>query len=373
MAKADVFFTDMRTSMRKNILQKLDDLVDAAGLENIVRRGDFTAVKVHFGEEGNTSFIRPIFVRRIVEAIKELGGLPFLTDTNTLYVGERGNAVSHLGTAIRHGFAYAVVDAPVIIADGLRGSSAIAKTINGTHYQSVQIAEAIANADSIVALSHFKGHELSGFGGAIKNLGMGCATRAGKLSMHSNISPKVKVKFCTGCADCVKACAHGAITITEKKARIDPEKCAGCGECISACPQKTILIQWTEGPQMMQEKMSEYAYGALTGKEEKSFFVNFLTQISPSCDCMSNDTPVVPDIGILASTDPVAIDQASVDLVNNAQGLTSCALKEGHAPGEDKFMGVHPKADWRIQLAHAQKTGLGNRSYELTELTLEKR
>jgi uncharacterized Fe-S center protein len=359
----------MRTTPRKNLLQKIDDLLSRAGLAERIRPGDLTAVKIHFGEEGNTSFIRPIFARRVVEAIKALGAKPFLTDTNTLYVGKRSEAVDHLTLAVSHGFDYAVAGAPLIIADGLRGQNFVEREVDGKHYKKTAIASEFANADSTVVLSHFKGHELSGIGGAVKNLGMGAAARHGKLSMHSNIAPKIKAKGCVGCSVCYKFCAHGAIAVENGKALINPEKCAGCGQCIIVCPAKTIQIQWTEGPSTMQEKMAEYARGALAGKEDRSVFLNFLTQISPACDCMPNaDSPVVADIGILSSADPVAIDQASADLVNSRHGLVNSALKSGHSPGEDKFLGVHPNADWTVQLAHAERMGAGQRAYTLVEI-----
>ncbi|PLX42721.1 MAG: 4Fe-4S ferredoxin [Deltaproteobacteria bacterium] len=369
MTAKQLNFTNMRTTLRRNLYNKLDDLMKVTGLEDIVSPGDKVAIKLHFGEEGNTSFIRPIFVRRVVEAVKALGGHPFITDTNTLYVGSRTDAVNHLTTAITHGFDYAVVGAPLIIADGLRGSSGVEVDIPGEHYSKVEIAAGIAQADVLIALTHFKGHEISGFGGALKNLGMGCSTRAGKLDMHSGISPKVKAKLCVGCAQCLRWCAHGAIAVKDKKAKIDKELCAGCGECILSCPEHAIMIQWATGPREMQEKMVEFAMGAMKEKEQKSLFISFITQVSPSCDCASNnDTPVVADIGILAGRDPVAMDQCSIDMVNNAQGLVGSALKSGHEPGGDKFGGVHPNADWRIQLDHAEKLGFGSRVYQLTEL-----
>ncbi len=369
MAPSSVYFSSMRTSPRKNLLQKIDSLLSGAGLGRSVREGDRTAIKIHFGEEGNTSFIRPIFARRVVDAVKKAGARPFLTDTNTLYTGSRSEAVSHLEVAILHGFDYAVVGAPLIIADGLRGQNGVEVPVKGGIYEKVHIATEFYEADSAVVLSHFKGHELSGFGGAIKNLGMGCAARKGKLSMHSSIAPKVKAKGCVGCGHCLVFCAHGAISMIEKKAVIDPKKCAGCGQCVIACPQRVILIQWTEGPGAMQAKMAEYAIGAMENKRGRAVFLNFLMQISPACDCMPNaDAPIVPDIGILASEDPVAIDQASADLVNKAIGQADSALKSNHGEGGDKFLGVHPHADWNIQMEHAQKLGLGSRAYELIVL-----
>lgn len=365
MGKADVYFSNLRAGPRQNLLQKLEKLLEHVRLSDRVRSGDLVAVKLHFGELGNTAFLRPLYARRVVEVLKRLGARPFLTDANTLYVGTRSNAASHLETALANGFSYACVGAPLVIADGLRGNSHVDRTVRGDHFSTVHIASEIANADAIVCLSHFKAHELSGFGGALKNLGMGCASRKGKLEQHSNVAPKISKKNCVACGLCVKWCAQGAIAV-EGKARIDPKRCVGCGECIITCPSGAIQIQWTEGPKIMQEKMAEYAVGALQGKEDRSVFVNFITQVSPACDCYGHaDAPIVGDVGITASTDPVAIDQASADLVNRAQGNPDSALSGNLAPGEDKFRGIYPNIDWAVQLAHAQKLGLGTRDYAL--------
>jgi uncharacterized Fe-S center protein len=368
MSKADVFFSNLRAGPRQNLLQKLEGLLNLAKLSERIRPGDLVAVKLHFGELGNTAFIRPVFVRRVVEVLKKLGARPFLTDANTLYVGSRSNAVNHLETALANGFSYTTVGAPLIIADGLRGNSHVDRTLRGDHFKTVHIATEFANADAVVSLAHFKAHELSGFGGTLKNLGMGCASRQGKLAQHSNVSPKIKKKKCVACGLCVRWCAHGALRV-EGKAQIDPSRCVGCGECIITCPEGAIQIQWNEGPKIMQEKMAEYAVGALQGKEDKSVFVNFITQVSPACDCYGHaDAPIVADVGITSSTDPVAIDQASVDLVNRMEGRADSALTINRAPGEDKFRGIYPQIDWAVQLEHAQKLGLGTRQYQLHDI-----
>ena len=364
MNKSTVYFSDLRASPRRNLLDKVADLLDHAGVADRIHRGDLVAVKLHFGERGNTSFIRPVFVRRVVERLRDLGARPFLTDTNTLYTGSRSEAATHLQTAIQNGFAYAVVDAPVVIADGLRGNSSVTVPITGgSHFQKVSIAAEIANADSLVVLSHFKGHDLAGIGGALKNLGMGCAAREGKLAQHSSVAPKVKAKRCIACGECLRWCAAGAIELGDK-ARIDPKTCVGCGECILSCPENAIQIQWTEGPQAMQEKMAEHACGALAGKAGRCVFLNAVTQVSPACDCHGHtDAPIVGDLGYLAASDPVALDQACADLVNRQPGNLASALKTNHAPGEDKFRGVYPDIDWTVQLAHAEALGLGSRQY----------
>jgi uncharacterized Fe-S center protein len=368
---ATVYMADLRTSHKNNLFAKIGSLLEKIGLADGVRAGYLTAIKLHFGEEGNTSFIRPVLVRPVVDAVRACRAKPFVTDTNTLYVGSRSDAVNHLETAARHGFSWPVLNAPVLIADGLKGNSTRTVPVNLRHFREVKIAAEICNADALVVLSHFKGHELPGFGGALKNLGMGCAGREGKLAQHSNISPKVVRKRCVGCGHCLEWCPAGAIRIDPEinKAVIDNKACVGCGECIVVCPQKAVNIRWNESIPVFQEKMVEYAYGACCGKRERCFFLNFVTQVSPACDCYGhNDMPVVADLGLLASTDPVALDQACADLVIAAPGLPGSALGDQLAAGVDKFRVLYPEVDWRLQLAYAEEIGLGTRSYELQKI-----
>lgn len=364
-----VYFADMRTGTRENLFAKLERLMELCSLSAVVAKGDLTAVKLHFGEKGGHAYLRPTFVRCIVDQIKNCGGKPFLTDSSTLYPGERKEAVSALTCAIENGFAYAVVNAPLIMCDGLRGHSARRVKVAGELLKEVDIGLEILEANALVTLSHFKCHELTGFGGAIKNLAMGCSSREGKLEQHSTVAPEIAEKFCTGCAACLRGCAHEAIRMIESKARIDRDACAGCGRCITLCETQAIRIQWDEEARLVMKKMAEYALGAVAGKQGKQLFVNFVTQVSPACDCYGHsDAPIVPDLGILASHDPVALDQACADMVNRAQGLSDTALVTGHAPGEDKFRGVHPQIDWETTLIHAEQLGLGTRKYQLTTL-----
>jgi uncharacterized Fe-S center protein len=364
-----VYFADMRAGLKENLFDKISRLLTLAGLSQHVAEGDLTAVKIHFGEKGNSAFIRPIFARRVVEEIKRLGAKPFLTDSSTLYPGERKEAISALTCAIENGFGYACVGAPLIISDGLRGVTETGIAITGDLLNKVFIGTEIVEADSIVCLSHFKCHELTGFGGALKNLGMGCASRKGKLVQHSTVSPKVAEKHCTGCGVCLKACAHNAIRIIDAKATINPQLCVGCSRCITICAVKAINIQWNEASDMVMRKMAEYAKGALSGKEGKAVYLSFITQVSPACDCYGHaDAPIVNDIGICASTDPVAIDQACTDLVNGARGNEGSALITGHEPGGDKFRGVYPEIPWEVQLEHGERIGLGTRKYELVKI-----
>ncbi len=370
---SQVFLMDLRASAKEPNFKKFQRLLEALDLKTLISRKKkrpLIGVKLHFGEKGNSSFIRPVFVRQVVDHLWDKGGRPFLTDANTVYVGTRAEAASHLTTAIENGFAYAVVRAPLVIADGLTGKAEVEVEINREQFKSVFLAEAIMEAEGLVVLSHFKLHELSGFGGALKNLGMGGASRRGKLAQHSNISPKVTDKKCTGCGECVAHCAAEAIHINPEteKAVIDPKKCVGCAECISVCPYGNIQIQWNEAIPVFLKKMVEYAYGVMLNKKDRALFINFITQVSPACDCYGfNDSPIVRDIGILASLDPVAIDAASADLVNAAPGLPGSQLKD-LSPGTDKFKDIYPQIDWPIQLEYAEQLGMGSRKYELVKV-----
>ena len=364
-----VFFTDLRTSPKRNLLDKISDLLKRTKLDGKIKTNDLVAIKLHFGELGNTAYLRPVFLRTIVERVKECGGKPFLTDTNTLYTGSRSDAVSHLNTAIANGFDFSCVGCPIVIADGLRGSSGVRVPVNGHVLKEVSIAKEITDADVILAVTHFKAHELSGFGGAIKNIGMGCATREGKLVQHSTVAPRINPATCKGCKLCTDYCSVKAISMHGKKAEIESTVCIGCGECIIICPFKAIEIQWNESPDIFQKKMVEYAAGALHGKKNKSLFLNFVVQVSPACDCYANnDAPIVRDIGILASDDPVAIDAASCDLVNNEPSLPNTAIKNLLPPGDDKWRALYPSIDWSLQLDHAECIGMGKQAYTMVKI-----
>jgi len=364
-----VYFMDFKATFKDSGVNKLHRLIDTAGLNDCVGQRDLTALKLHFGELGNTAFIRPVYIRHIVDMIKNTGGIPFLTDANTLYAGSRGDAVNHLRTAIANGFAYPVVEAPLVIADGLRGRTETAVEINQKQFREVYIGTEIVNADALISVAHFKGHELSGFGGAIKNLGMGSASRRGKMAQHSGVGPKVKAKKCIGCGDCAEHCAVGAIEIVDEIAQIDPESCIGCGECILVCEQGAIQIQWAKSGEEFLERMVEYTLGVLKNKNGKTLYINFINHVSPACDCVPyNDAPIVRDIGVVASRDPVAIDQASVDLVNQEPALPDSCLTTHTDAGADKFRGVYPNVDYTHQLAYAEQLGLGSRQYELVKV-----
>lgn len=355
----------------ESISKKVAKLFDKAGFKEIITPDKLTAIKIHFGEKGNNAFINPIYVRQIVDKIKENSGKPYLTDSNTLYKGSRANGVDHLVTAIENGFAYAVVNAPIVISDGIYSKDSEDVHIGKKHFDTVKISSGIYHADSMLVMSHFKGHETAGFGGSIKNMAMGCAPAAGKQQQHSTAKPIVG-KNCRACKICIKNCPADAIVIVDGSAYIDPEKCIGCGECVSMCTFNVIRPQWGTAMDAFIERMTEYAYGAWSTKKNKIAFMNFVMNVTPLCDCVPwSDAPIVPDIGILASFDPVAIDHASYDLVNEQSGNVlskigdcGCGLKSG----EDKFKAMHPETRGDLQLSYGEELGMGTRQYELIEL-----
>lgn len=364
-----VYFTDFRSkSNHDNKVNKVKNLFDAANFENFIDEDDLMAVKLHFGEEGNDSYINPVLVRQVVDKIIAEGAKPFLTDTNTLYYGSRHNSQDHLKTAILHGFDYSVVGAPLIIADGLRGENWVNVQINQKHFQNVKIAGDILNSDGMVVLSHFKGHEMAGFGGAIKNLAMGCASAAGKIEQHSCSKPVV-FEGCNSCGRCSDSCPVSAIEISEAGASINYDKCIACNNCLGACPDELIRLNWSTMEEFI-ERMTEYALGAVKNKTERTGYMNFLMNITPECDCLPySDSPIVPDIGIMVSNDPVALDAACYDMVNKQYGLENSMLKHNHQNGEDKFKGLWKNVDGRKQLQYGQEIGLGSLKYDLIDIS----
>ncbi len=362
---ARVLFAPMRTKLKRSLVTRTGQLLDRAGLADVVSADDLVAVKLHFGERGNTGFVQPVFLREIVARVKAAGGKPFLTDANTLYRGQCANAVDHLGCAVQNGFAYATVEAPVIIADGLDGRDGVDVPIGaGKHFDTVRIGAAAAHADALVVVTHFKGHEATGFGGALKNVGMGLGTRSAKQRMHADFNPTVTEEKCIGCNRCVQWCPVNAILLKDRKAVIDYETCYGCGECVASCPHGAIGVQFQKDATKLEEKIVEHCAGALSGKQGKAIYLSFLTNMSPDCDCWNfSDASLVPDLGVLASTDPVAIDQASLDLVTRATGLPG-SRGEGLAAGVDKFHEV-TGIDGTPILEYGEHMGLGTRSYEL--------
>ncbi|MCK4758288.1 MAG: DUF362 domain-containing protein [Thermoplasmata archaeon] len=366
---SEVYFAKVGASKHDERLpKKVKELFDKAGFAGLIGKNEYVALKAHFGEPGNTTFLRPQYMRQIVDKVKESGGKPFLTDANTLYTGQRSNAIDHLNAAYQHGFLPAVVDAPVIIADGLTGRDFVEVEVNLKHLKTIKYGTAAYHAHVIAAVSHFKCHMVGGIGGAIKNIGMGFGSRAGKQQMHSDVNPKVNDEKCIGCKTCLKWCPEDAITIVDGKALISQEKCIGCGECMISCPTKAINVRWDATSQSLQEKMAEYTYGILKDKMDKCFFFNFVLDVTPDCDCVPwSGAPIVPDVGIVASTDPVAIDQASADLVNQQRANIGSKVTKAMEPGEDKIHEVH-NLTWDYQLKYGEKIGLGSRKYKIIEI-----
>ena len=366
---AKVYFADFKaTSDSTSTVAKVRKLFEKADLGGVLGKDDLTAVKVHFGERGNDGFISPVYVRQVVDKIKERRAKPFVTDTNTLYIGERHNAVDHLNVALEHGFGYAAVGAPLVIADGLKSGGFMDVDVDLKHFKSVKIAGDIMASDSMIVLSHTKGHPMAGFGGAIKNLAMGCAPAAGKKDQHS-FRPEVDQSVCAACGKCGKVCPADAISFGPK-ARIDRRICIGCGDCVSECPVKAISVEEENGEMTeFVERMTEYAKGAVLSLRGKVGYMNFLMRITPDCDCFGfSDRSIVPDIGILAGLDPVAIDQASMDLISAETGFANSRLKDGHKPGCDKFAGLRPTARHMVQVEYGERIGLGTRKYELVKI-----
>lgn len=368
MEKAQVYFTDFRCRPGKNNLQKLQKLCKKAGIEQINFEGKFVAIKMHFGELGCLASLRPQYVKAVADLVKELGGRPFLTDCNTLYPGSRKHALEHLDCANLNGYNTVTTGCQIIIGDGLRGTDEVEVPVkNGEYVEKAKIGRAIMDADVFISLAHFKGHEMTGFGGAIKNIGMGCGSRAGKMAMHCNGKPSVDAEKCRGCRTCTRYCAQEAISITEHKAHIDHEKCVGCGRCIGVCNFSAIASDIDANSADVNSRMAEYAKAVVDGRPH--FHVSIVNQVSPCCDCHGeNDAAVVPDIGMFAGFDPVALDHACIDAVNAAPVIASSVLGQCDHAGHDHFTSIHPVTDWRSQIAHAEAIGLGNGEYELIRL-----
>lgn len=365
---AKVYFADMHCRKQAdNKTAKIEKLCEAAGLKNILKKDGLTAIKLHFGEMGNDTHLRPQLVRKVVDLVKQEKAKPFLTDTNTLYSGSRKNSVDHLETALMHGFSPAAMDAPIIIADGLNGRNQVAVPVeNLKYFKETYIAREIYEADSMIVLSHFKGHLVAGFGGAIKNLSMGCASFWGKRAQHDT-KVRVDAEKCIACGSCIKICPARALSMKKdgdkKSAFADRQKCIGCFECQTVCEPKAVVNEHDADLRNFAERIAEYAYGAVQNKKDKVVYLNFLLNITPDCDCVSwSDAPMVADIGILASADPVAIDKASYDLVTKAQSLHPM---ENNGINIDKFAHRWEKTHGCRQFEHAAEIGLGSLEYEL--------
>ena len=373
MEKAKVYFTDFRTPAGGDGLPaKLQKLMKRAGIENIDMEGKFVAIKMHFGELGNISYLRPNYARAVADLVKSLGGKPFLTDCNTMYPGSRKNALEHLECAWQNGFTPLTVGCPILIGDGLKGTDDVSVPVVGGEYvREAKIGRAIMDADVFISLSHFKGHELAGFGGAIKNIGMGCGSRAGKAEQHSGGKPHIVAEKCRGCRRCLRECANGGLVFDEqtKKMTIDLDSCVGCGRCLGACNFDAVRFNNEAANEMLNRRMAEYAKAVIDGRP--SFHISLIVDVSPNCDCHSeNDAPILPNIGMFCSFDPLALDQACVDACLAAEPLPNSQLygnihsEHFHDHG-DHFRNSAPESEWRSCLEHSEKIGLGTREYEL--------
>lgn len=368
MEKSKVYFTNLRTTYDNNLLQKLAKLIEKAGMGNMDFKEKFVALKIHFGEPGNLAYLRPNYAKVVVDYVQKKGGKPFLTDCNTLYVGRRKNALDHMDSAYENGYSPFSTGCHVIIADGLKGNDeAYVKIENGEHIKEAKIGRAIMDADIFISLNHFKGHEATGFGGALKNIGMGCGSRSGKMEMHNSGKPFVNKEACKKCGACIKQCAHGAISYHDRIAQIDHSKCVGCGRCIGACSFNAINCSWDEANDVLNKKIAEYSLAVL--KDRPNFHINFVIDVSPNCDCHSeNDLPIIPDIGIFASYDPVALDLACVELANKQPIIPGSHLDEVKKNNGDHFTDSHPETNWQSCIQHAVKIGLGSDQYEIIEV-----
>lgn len=352
-----VYYTNTKTTFGNSLLHKLETLWHQSNASEKIMKNDLVAIKMHFGEPGNLAYLRPPFARTIVELIKKIGGKPFLTDANTLYVGQRSEAVGHILAAAAHGYTLSSVGAPITIADGLRGLSYQKLPIHGGRYcQEAKFGQDLIDADALVVLSHFKGHVATGFGGAIKNLSMGGASRAGKQELHADSIAEINKNLCIGCRRCLDYCAVQALYIQNNRACIDTTKCQGCGECVAVCRQNAITPRFSDSHERMQKKLAEYLKAISDFKKDKLIYINILLDISPGCDCMDhNNLPLCEDIGILLGFDPIAIDQASFDLVNKTTGKDNTFLE---------VLGI----DGTLTLAYGEELAIGTRHYQLVEI-----
>ena len=373
MEKSKVYFTDFRTRVGVSLTEKLQRLIKKAGITDIDMDGKFVAIKMHFGELGNLSYLRPNYAKAVADVVKECGGKPFLTDCNTLYPGSRKNALEHLDCANINGFNTITTGCQIIIGDGLRGTDDITVPVrNGKYCKEAYIGRAVMDADIFISLTHFKGYESTGFGGAIKNIGMGCGSRAGKMQQRNSGKPIVHDDLCRGCRRCAKECGSDAITYENGKAVINQDICKGCGRCIGACAFDAIENQNWDANEILGRKMAEYSQAVCDGRP--TFHISLVRDISPNCDCHGeNDAPILPDVGIFASFDPVALDQACVDACLHATPMPNSQLSDNLADPHwhhhhDNFLDSNPNVRWKETLEHAEKIGLGTREYELIQM-----
>jgi uncharacterized protein len=332
-------------------------LFDRADVLGFAGPNDRIAVKVHVGEVGLTTALPPEIAAVAARRLRARGAQPFFTDTSVLYAGRRSHGPGHAEVAAEHGYTLERAGAVFVPADGLVGNVEVPIPIGGRHYESVGIAEAIAHSNGAVIVSHATGHMVAGFGATLKNLGMGCSARKGKLLQHSDTKPFIKESSCAACAVCVEHCPTGALSLgSDGRIRLDESICTGCGECLAHCRHGAIAFRWDIAPAVLQEKMVEHALGVARALKGKLVCLLGIVNLTQHCDCWAEGSPrVAADIGFALSKDPVALDQAALDLVERANGRRLDELS-------------FPEIDGRVQLAYAEAVGLGRRAYELIEV-----
>lgn len=340
------------------ISEKARTLFKAGGFAKCFKKNDFTALKVHVGEETNNTYIKAPCLKGLVGELVSLKTKPFVTDTSTLYSGRRHNAIDHTILATERGFSVEGLGIPFIAPDGLFGTAETAVAIEGELDKEVMIAADIVRCQSILSVAHLTGHCAACVGATLKTLGMGCSSRKGKMRQHAALKPHIKGGVCTRCGECHRHCPADAITLDDVQAHIDHDKCIGCAECVAVCRFDAVTYDWQQENEILQKSVAEHALGALKGKEGRAVFFNFVMSVTKDCDCFAeaNMPTIVEDIGILASTDPVAVDKAAIDLVERRGGRDV-----------PKLIG-NAKLDWHTQVEHAERIGLGSSDYELVEV-----
>lgn len=368
MEKSKVYFSDFHTVDGLSLPKKLSRLIKRAGFDNIDFEDKFAAIKIHFGEPGNLAYLRPNYAKVVADMVKERGGKVYLTDCNTLYPGGRKNALDHMDSAYENGFNPFQTGCQIIIADGLKGNNEVEVPVDGGEFvEKAKIGKAVMDADIFITLTHFKGHSSTGFGGCLKNIGMGCGSRAGKMDMHSSGKPSINQDLCIGCGNCRRNCANNAITITDRKASINHDNCVGCAHCLPVCPKDAITPPFDAANDVLNKKIAEYSYAVLHGRP--SFHVSLVCDVSPLCDCCGeNDIPIIPNVGMFASFDPVALDVACADACNAQPVFENSELGHKEHTHGDHFRDLHPETNWEVCVEHAEKLGLGSREYELIKV-----
>jgi uncharacterized Fe-S center protein len=352
--KPKVFFIPSQNNTDDELRVALENLLVKEKLLNYIEPKDFIAIKTHFGEAKQLGFARPLYMKMLGSLIKEKKGVPFLTETSTLYRGNRTNAVDHILHAHNQGFSIEETGLPIIMLDGLYGDEEAEVAIEGKRHKTVNIGRMMTKIQGMVMVSHFTGHLAAGFGATLKNLGMGCTSRKGKLAQHSTAKPSVNSNKCTACEVCVKWCPEDAISMIDKVAFIDKEKCIGCGQCLAMCRFDAVQYNWGATYKDIQQNIVEHAMGVHNTVKDKVLYINVLTRISKDCDCMPKYEKITEDIGILVSTDPVALDSASLQLVEERSGK--------------KLSEMAFDIPYHYQIDYAQKIGFGSVDYELIEV-----